>query len=295
MMSYKLGQDTSKEDIWAEGHDNSFVLGMTDMVDVPDVLRKIAPRNDTTKLSDQVVAEIERLILSGELREGEKLPTEAELCQAFGMSRSVIRDAVRTLSARGLVRVQHGQGTVVDPPGESTVADALILHLLRSDLTIHDVLAARAAIETGVCPIAARRASEDDIRHLAADLASLDEALRQGDWQHVQNEHLAFHLDLLRATNLPALEVMLRPLQHVVMLSSVPPYVDRPEFWEASAHQAILDGIRAHDEDRTRQALMDHYMIMETPAYAETQATSLRDAPMVHEVLQRIRRGKLFS
>src|SRR6266571_4421675 len=228
MMSYKVEQDTSKEDIWAEGHDNSFVLGMTDMVDVPDVLRKIAPRNDTTKLSDQVVAEIERLILSGELREGEKLPTEAELCQAFGMSRSVIRDAVRTLSARGLVRVQHGQGTVVDPPGESTVADALILHLLR-------------------------------------------------------------------ATNLPALEVMLRPLQHVVMLSSVPPYVDRPEFWEASAHQAILDGIRARDEDRTRQALRDHYMIMETPAYAETQATSLRDAPMVHEVLQRIRRGKLFS
>ncbi len=76
------------------------------MADVPDVLRKIAPRNDSTKLSDRVVAEIERLILSGELREGEKLPTEAELCQAFGVSRSVIRDAVRTLSARGLVHVQ---------------------------------------------------------------------------------------------------------------------------------------------------------------------------------------------
>jgi len=268
---------------------------MTDMADVPDVLQKIAPRNDPTKLSDRVVAEIERLILSDELREGEKLPTEAELCQAFGVSRSVIRDAVRTLSARGLVRVQHGQGTVIDLPSETAVADALILHLLRSNLTIHDVLAARAAIETGVCPVAAQRASENDIRQLAADLASLEEALQRGDWQHVQDEHLAFHLDLLRATNLPALEVMLRPLQHVVMLSSVPPYVDRPEFWEASAHQAILDGIRARDEDRTRQALRDHYMIMETPAYAETQATPLRDAPMVHEVLQRIRRGKLFS
>jgi DNA-binding FadR family transcriptional regulator len=88
---------------------------------------------------------------------------------------------------------------------------------------------------------------------------------------------------------------MLRPLQHVVMLSSVPPYVDRPEFWEVSAHQAILDGIRAHDEDQTRQALRDHYMLMETPAYVETQATPLREAPMVHEVLQRIRRGKLSS
>jgi len=268
---------------------------MTDMADVPDVLQKIAPRNDPTKLSDRVVAEIERLILSGELREGEKLPTETELCQAFGVSRSVIRDAVRTLSARGLVHVQHGQGTVIDPPGESTVANALILYLLRSDLTIHDVLAARAAIETGVCPVAAQRASEDAIKQLAADLAALDEALHRGDWQHVQDEHLAFHIDLLRATNLPALEVMLRPLQYVVLLSSVPPYADRPEFWEVSAHQAILDAIQARDEDRTRQALRDHYTIMETPAYAETQATLLRDVPIVQEVLHRARRGTLFS
>jgi len=265
------------------------------MADVPDVLRKIVPRNDFTKLSDRVVAEIERLILSGELREGEKLPTETELCQAFGVSRSVIRDAVRTLSARGLVHVQHGQGTVIDPPGESTVANALILYLLRSDLTIHDVLAARAAIETGVCPAAAQRASEDAIKQLAADLAALDEALHRGDWQHVQDEHLAFHIDLLRATNLPALEVMLRPLQYVVLLSSVPPYADRPEFWEVSAHQAILDAIQARDEDRTRQALRDHYTIMETPAYAETQATLLRDVPIVQEVLHRARRGTLFS
>jgi DNA-binding FadR family transcriptional regulator len=265
------------------------------MADVPDVLRKIAPRNDSTKLSDRVVAEIERLILSGELREGEKLPTETELCRAFSVSRSVIRDAVRTLSARGLVHVQHGQGTVINPPGESTVANALILYLLRSDLTIHDVLAARAAIETGVCPVAATRASEDDIKQLAADLAALDEALHRGDWQHVQDEHLAFHLDLLRATNFPALEVMLRPLQHVVMLSSVPPYVEHPEFWEVSAHQAILDAIRAHDEDRTRQALRDHYTIMETAAYAETRATLLRNAPMVQEILHHARGGTLFN
>lgn len=265
------------------------------MADIPDALRKIAPRSDHTKLSDQVVAEIERLILSGELREGEKFPTEAELCRAFGVSRSVIRDAVRTLSARGLLHVQHGQGTVIDPPGESTVANALILFLLRSDLTIHDVLEARAAIETGICPIAAKRASEDDIKQLAADLASLDEAILREDWQRVQNEHLAFHLDLLRATNLPALEVMLRSLQHVVMLSSVPPYIGQPAYWEVSAHQAILDAIQARDEDRTRQALKDHYTVMETPAYAETQATLLRDAPMVQEILQRARRGNLFE
>jgi len=242
-----------------------------------------------------VVAEIERLILSGKLREGERLPPEAKLCRAFGVSRSVIRDAVRTLSERGLLHVQHGQGTVVNPPGESTVADALVLYLLRSDFTIHDVLTARSAIETGVCPIAATRASEDDIKQLAADLAALNEALQRGDWQRVQDEHLAFHLDLLRATHVPALEAMLRPLQHIVMLSSVPPDASQPEFWEVSAHQAILDAIRARDEDRTRQALREHYTIMQTPAYAETQATLLRDAPRVHKVLHRARRGKLFS
>jgi GntR family transcriptional repressor for pyruvate dehydrogenase complex len=88
---------------------------------------------------------------------------------------------------------------------------------------------------------------------------------------------------------------MLRPLQHIVMLSSVPPDAGHGEFWEVPAHQAILDAIRARDEDRTRQALREHYTIMQTAAYAETQATLLRDAPRVHEVLHRARRGKLFS
>ncbi|MBO0795966.1 MAG: FadR family transcriptional regulator, partial [Ktedonobacteraceae bacterium] len=248
------------------------------MADVPDVLSKITPRIDATKLSNRVIAEIERLILSGELRAGEKLPTEAELCQAFGVSRSVVRDAVRTLSARGLVRVQHGQGTIVDPPGESTVAEALILYLLRSDLTIGDVVEARAAIEIGICPIAAQHASEDDIQRLAADIAAFTEALENSDWQRVQDEHLAFHLDLLRATNLPALEFMLRPLQHVVTLSSIPPNRNRREFWEVSAHQKILDAIQARDVERTRQALKDHYTIMDTPAYTEMQTILLHDA-----------------
>ena len=88
---------------------------------------------------------------------------------------------------------------------------------------------------------------------------------------------------------------MLRSLQHVVMLSSVPPYVAQPTYWEVSAHQAILDAIRMHDEDGTRQALRDHYTVMETPVYAETQATLLRDAPMVQDILQRARGGKLFD
>jgi DNA-binding transcriptional MocR family regulator len=169
---------------------------MVDMADVPDVLRKIVPRNDSTKLSDRVASEIEHLILSGELREREKLPTEAELCQAFGVSRSVIRDAVRTLSARGLVHVQHGQGTVIDPPGEGTVANALILYLLRSDLTIHD---------KGMIRV---KGTGDDVMLQAID-AGTDDVQEEGEESVIYTapQDLAKVRDMLKDAGLEILEL----------------------------------------------------------------------------------------
>ena len=63
--------------------------------------------------SDKVIAVLEEQILSGDLAPGTQLPPESELCQALGVSRTVLRDAVRMLVARGLLNVKQGRGTVV--------------------------------------------------------------------------------------------------------------------------------------------------------------------------------------
>src|SRR5919108_3290104 len=96
---------------------------------------------------EQVVRELERRILSGELRSGERLPTEGELGVELGVSRTVIRDAVRTLTTRRLVRVRHGFGMEVAPPSDLALSHALADLLMRAEVTVGDVLEARAALD----------------------------------------------------------------------------------------------------------------------------------------------------
>src|SRR5437870_90433 len=75
-------------------------------------------------LSGQVAEALERRILEGDLKPGTRLPTEPELCAAFSVSRSVVRDAVQSLRAKGLVHIRQGHGTVVAEPSVGPLAEA---------------------------------------------------------------------------------------------------------------------------------------------------------------------------
>ena len=78
---------------------------------------------------------------------------------------------------------------------------------------------------------------------------------------------------------------MLRPLQHLVLLTSLPPRSET-ELWELSAHLRILEALQQRNEAETRQALLDHYRVMETESYAQLRATTFRDSPGVGRVAE---------
>src|ERR671922_2338637 len=118
---------------------------------------------------EQVILDLERRILSGELRAGERLPTEGELGLELGVSRTVIRDAVRTLSTRRLVLVRHGFGMEVAAPSHLPIAHALADFLMRSDVTVGDVLDAREALDRQLAPLAARNATDEDVARMRDD------------------------------------------------------------------------------------------------------------------------------
>ena len=98
---------------------------------------------------------LEARILSGTFPPGSRLPTEHELTESFDVSRTVVRDALRVLDARGLVEVRRGTGTLVKPSSVDAYSSAVATLLLRSDLTIGDVFEARAALEGQLALIAA--------------------------------------------------------------------------------------------------------------------------------------------
>src|SRR5512142_2396304 len=134
-----------------------------------------APIGERTLLSKSVEARIEEAILARELPPGAKLPSEQELCIQFGVSRTAVREALRTLSGRGLVSIQKGKGVFVNSPSPDTVTDPLhlYLHLLHEKTHVLDVIHARQMIEPSIAAAAAVNHTEEDARKLKQDLDDL--------------------------------------------------------------------------------------------------------------------------
>jgi GntR family transcriptional repressor for pyruvate dehydrogenase complex len=225
---------------------------------------------------EQVVQALERRILSGELGAGERLPTEGELGAELGVSRTVIRDAVRTLTTRRLVRVRHGFGMEVAPPSHLPIAHALADYLMRSEATVGDVLDAREALDSHLAPLAARNATEEDVARVADEFERFAAAAAAGDAAVAQDAHLELHLGFVRAMHLPALELMLKPMAEVILLSSVRPSPD-PARWEVESHRPLVGALRALDERALVEAVEHHFSVLRGGVYDGFRDTGFRE------------------
>jgi GntR family transcriptional repressor for pyruvate dehydrogenase complex len=227
--------------------------------------------------SDRVVAELERRILRGELEPGTRLPTENELCDMLGVSRSVVRDAVRTLVARGLVVVRQGHGTTVAEPSDAAFGQALLVLLARSGLTMGDVVTARATLETALARQAAVTGTDEDWARLEEDLAAFAAAVEASDWDLARDAHVGFHVGLLRALHQPALELFLKPMTEIIMISGAPPRREVRADWEVPTHRPILDALIARDPDAAEAAMASHFGAMNEPErYGDFRAQPFR-------------------
>lgn len=226
---------------------------------VETALSTIKARSHAT-LSDSVASDLQALILRGELKPGERLPTEAELGEALGVSRSVIRDAIRMLAARGLLDVRQGHGTEVAMPTPGAYADAIVSLLMRSNLTMGDVISARAALETELMPLVAVRGTEEDWDTMERHLTNFARAVSEGDWPAAHEAHMLFHLVPFQALRMQALELMLTPLQQCVLITSLPPTrAEDQAQWEVELHPPIIEALRAGDGQAARIAMDAHF------------------------------------
>jgi DNA-binding FadR family transcriptional regulator len=229
------------------------------------------------KLSDRIIREFEDRIVSGALQSGERLPTESELCELLDVSRSVVRDAMRTLAARGLLEVRQGRGMIVAPPDDSAYSEALTLLLARSDLRMSDIFDARATLETQLGLLAVDLATDEDVAALDEHLTSLADAIEEKDWQRASDSHVAFHAALLHALHLPALDKLLEPMQQLIVTSAAPP-LDLDDLWDVDAHVPIVDALRAKDTDAMKAALDRHYRRARASSEGDWLNLPFRDA-----------------
>ena len=223
--------------------------------------RKVTVR----KVSESIAAQIQDLILHGDLRPGDRLPPERELAERLQVSRPSLREAIGVMEARGLLEVRRGGGSYVRDVMEGSVTDPL-LHLMHArPETAADVMELRHALEEAAAAHAAERATADDLAAIEERLHAL-QALYDAGEPAPEDEAAAdaeFHLAIAEAAHNPVLSHVMRSLVRVLQASSARSFEaihTRPEDHAAivAQHRALLDTIAAGNAQRARRAARDH-------------------------------------
>jgi GntR family transcriptional repressor for pyruvate dehydrogenase complex len=210
----------------------------------------------TDLLSDKVVSQMRDLIMSGQLRAGQRLPSERQLGEDFGVSRTVVREAVRSLAAKGLVE-SVGRGLRVAAPDHQAVAETMRLFLHGRPISYEKVHEVRAVIEVAVAGFAATRATPTDI----AALEQLCDQLASGvgTIEDAAVLDVNFHLGLADATRNELYHLLLLSIQDVLMeIRRTTLALKGRRVSGAKAHRKILGRVAAGDADGAREAMRAH-------------------------------------
>lgn len=214
-------------------------------------------------LDTRVVTYIRDLIEAGSLSPGDRLPAERDLAAQLGVSRTVLREALHTLAAFGLVDLQHGRGVFITAGSTRATAERLTLALPVNDSAqrLHDLFEIRRVLEGAAAEWAAERATEAQIAELRAIVREADAiyAHEPLDVAAAGALDARFHATLAAASANRILVQLMVALVDELGVSrgrslSIP---GRPQK-SAQQHERLLDAIAAHDASAARRAMLQH-------------------------------------
>jgi len=210
----------------------------------------------------EVVARLKDYILRNQLKPGDLLPTEAELCEAVGASRSSVREAVKTLAALDIVEVRHGHGTFVGDMSLTALVESLAFRGLLSGeqdhLVLGQVVDVRQTLEQGLASEIVSKLS-DEHRATLADLAQqMQQCAAHGD--DFLDVDRAFHLTLMAPLGNDLILQLTEAFWQVQAIVAPTLHTDKPDHvLTAKRHQAIVDAATAGDVPALRTAIAEHY------------------------------------
>ncbi len=208
---------------------------------------------------DELATTLEHRIISGGLIAGDLLPSERVLSEEFGLSRSMVREAIRTLAERRLIDVVPGRGSFVRQATVEDSADRLTDVFDQRQVTARYLIEARTMVEITTAAIAAERADEEEIDRIRTALEMFDSARSLLD--RVRGD-LAFHLAIVHAAKNPLIETMFRAIQPYTVESMVRSLTDDVVTDESIPfHRTILDAIVARKPAVASDAMWNHLAV----------------------------------
>lgn len=196
------------------------------------------------KLSDKIIEQIKNLISSGQLKPGDRLPSERKLSESFNVGRMHVRDAIQKLEFYGIVKTLPQSGTVVEGLGvvalEGIITDILEL----TDADFQSMTETRIILEANAAELAARRATKSDLVKIEESIHAFEKKVKSGD--PGIEEDLMFHLKIAESTHNPVLNsLMLLILPDVIRFNKNLEICSDGRFIEAfEEHKIIFDHIK---------------------------------------------------
>ena len=214
-----------------------------------------------SKVFEKIVEQIEQRILSGELRSGDRLPSERELGEQFQVSRTAVREAMKTLAQKGLVDMRPGRGTIVIDGTSHAMRRSmgLMLRVGQTDGSQKLLVEVREILEPEIAALAAARATEEQIAAMREAVEIMDENLTNANAFIVADND--FHRALAKGT------------QNILILSLLDSIVDLlseqrklifsrgggPERGQLH-HKRLLNAVAQRDPEAARQAMTAHLL-----------------------------------
>ena len=230
------------------------------------------------RLTEQIATRIEELILGDRLHPGDKLPSERDLASSFGVSRPVIREAIKLLEERGLLEARNGRGAFVTDPGYRSVTSSLSIAVRMQDCSSDDLYEARWCTESFTARLAAERATEADIDRIEAAVQLMDDHL--DDLKEFMLGDIEFHEALAAATHNPLFIVMTRPLVEMIQKMGHKGFAYGHVRERHQNHRRILEAIKRRDAVGAEE-FMHRHLDMSKEAFS---ARSVEEAPVAFSI-----------
>ena len=209
------------------------------------------------RLSDKVADLLLGSIMSRGLQPGDRLPSERELGEQFGVSRTVVREAVRALAAKGVIDARTGSGLRVAAVDAAAVSESISLYLRGGALEYPKVHEVRKLLEVEISALAADRGDDADADRMEQICGEMEAAVGE-DVERASRLDLEFHRAIAKATGNELYLLLLDSIGEALLEIRRGNLQTGAADETLRAHRAILDRIRARDPEGARRAMATH-------------------------------------
>ncbi|MFW5988353.1 MAG: FadR/GntR family transcriptional regulator, partial [bacterium] len=216
------------------------------------------------KIYERIVNQVTKKITIGELKPGDKLPSERELTELMNVSRSSLREAMKTLEMLGCVEIKHGNGIFISDKRQDKLIKMMRNLMFEDKESIHNLFDIRKTLETQAVSWAAERGTEEEILSLEKEINRIKDNYNEVSKKDIQEHNNKFHYLIFAMSHNPVLIKMMDVLNDFIN-EIYPKTIEIPKRIDKSLndHKKLLEKIKNRESEAAKELMLEHLSTVE--------------------------------